>query len=294
MVRSGPLVDKFGREIERAPTEKDIKTTAALEQLKRESDERKATGQVANYDVYMKLSQEKMEAALKAAKLKEERLEALARGEDPDAKPAAKGPWTRLKRAVLAVLARATGEEAERKRRRRLMARQHTDRLDDPEFVQAVGDLMQSQKIMETFAMFDTDGSGSVSADELKNVIQMVDQAPTKGDVANMVKELDINGDGDIDLWEFCVYMQKKREQSTAEDAKAVIDRAFAELLPGDENGMITVHELRKVFTWAPGGDAVTEEEFADMLLELSPSTDADGKMKVADFRAHPCWQDES
>ena len=47
--------------------------------------------------------------------------------------------------------------------------------------------MMKSEKIMDTFAMFDVDGSGTVSSEELKNIIQMVDSAPTKGDVDKMV-----------------------------------------------------------------------------------------------------------
>ena len=34
-------------------------------------------------------------------------------------------------------------------------------------------------------------------------------------------------------------------------------------------------------------------QEFSDMLTELGFTADGDGKIKLADFRAHPCWKNE-
>lgn len=45
-------------------------------------------------------------------------------------------------------------------------------------------------------------------------------------EVEAMVKELDLNQDGAVDLWEFCVQMQIMKERKTAEE------RAYEVLLP--------------------------------------------------------------
>jgi len=60
--------------------------------------------------------------------------------------------------------------------------------------------------------MFDADGSGKISAKELKDVLG------TEGELAdkplsyweNVLKEADSNGDGEIDYNEFIEMMQKK------------------------------------------------------------------------------------
>ena len=39
-----------------------------------------------------------------------------------------------------------------------------------------------------------------------------------------MVSDLDVNGDGEVDIWEFSVHMQKRMEGVTAADVKYELD----------------------------------------------------------------------
>ena len=55
------------------------------------------------------------------------------------------------------------------------------DLLDDPGFVKNVCLLMQDPHICSTFAVFDQDGSGSISTNELKEVVTMLQLASDKG-----------------------------------------------------------------------------------------------------------------
>ena len=51
-------------------------------------------------------------------------------------------------------------------------------------------------------------------------VIMMLDVAPTKGDVASMIDSMDLNKDGSVDFYEFCVHMQHLRDQRSASDVE--------------------------------------------------------------------------
>ena len=42
--------------------------------------------------------------------------------------------------------------------------------------------------------MFDSDGSGSISSDEMGTVMRSLGQNPTEQDVKDLVEEIDING----------------------------------------------------------------------------------------------------
>ena len=61
---------------------------------------------------------------------------------------------------------------------------------------------LTKQNIAQAFEVFDKDGSGSISADELRAVLsqnQHIDDAIW----TQMVRQLDSNGDGVIDMAEF-------------------------------------------------------------------------------------------
>jgi calcium-dependent protein kinase len=68
--------------------------------------------------------------------------------------------------------------------------------------------LLNKEKLEATFKMFDKDGNGTISADEIKSVLCQggnVDSAA----IDQVIKEVDINGDGEISMVEFKDMMLK-------------------------------------------------------------------------------------
>lgn len=164
------------------------------------------------------------------------------------------------------------------------------ERLTDPDFLENVKHLMRDPRIAETFAVFDKDGSGSITTSELREVITMLQLASNKTDLEEMLDELDINKDGGIDLWEFCVYLQKSRERKANEESNWELDQAF-QLFTTDANGCIDVAELKRIMTSQISGMPLTPVEWAEMCEHMGLSEVENTRISLAELRAHECWQ---
>mmetsp|Transcript_12702 Transcript_12702/g.21549 ORF Transcript_12702/g.21549 Transcript_12702/m.21549 type:complete len:102 (-) Transcript_12702:214-519(-) len=57
--------------------------------------------------------------------------------------------------------------------------------------------------LKEAFNMFDVDGGGSISKEELKGVMKKLGSDPTDDEIQAMINSVDDNGDGEIDFDEF-------------------------------------------------------------------------------------------
>mmetsp|Transcript_12836 Transcript_12836/g.39506 ORF Transcript_12836/g.39506 Transcript_12836/m.39506 type:complete len:152 (+) Transcript_12836:179-634(+) len=62
-------------------------------------------------------------------------------------------------------------------------------------------------EIREAFKVFDKDGSGKISANELWAVLTKLGEKLTEEEANEMIKEADLNGDGEIDYQEFVKMM---------------------------------------------------------------------------------------
>lgn len=58
----------------------------------------------------------------------------------------------------------------------------------------------ESEQLRQAFAMIDNDGSGKISSDELKKVLQSIgEQHISNEEIDEVVREIDLDGDGQID-----------------------------------------------------------------------------------------------
>lgn len=64
---------------------------------------------------------------------------------------------------------------------------------------------LKEERLYEAFKAFDKDGSGKISTDEIKNVMDVGEQAK----IEELIKTFDTNGDGEIDYNEFISMMSK-------------------------------------------------------------------------------------
>ncbi len=64
---------------------------------------------------------------------------------------------------------------------------------------QSVRELDTEQELINAFRVFDKDGSGTISSDELRNVLKSLGEDLTDAELDEMIKMADRNGDGTID-----------------------------------------------------------------------------------------------
>lgn len=83
--------------------------------------------------------------------------------------------------------------------------------IDYTEFVMATmneKNIITNEKLAQAFKMFDKDGSGAITADEIKEVLGF-DSSINQKILDDIIKEVDENGDGEIQFEEF-VHMMRK------------------------------------------------------------------------------------
>jgi len=135
---------------------------------------------------------------------------------------------------------------------------------------------LENAEFKEAFDYFDKDGSGSISSDELLQVMRAMGQNPTEDELLNLVMEVDIDGNGTIDFPEFLDMMKKK---ATEVDEEADLREAF-KLFDRNRDGYIDRKELKKVTSML--GTMLTSEELDEFMRDAD--VDGNGKLDYDEF----------
>jgi calmodulin len=138
---------------------------------------------------------------------------------------------------------------------------------------------LSEEKIAEfraAYELFDKDRDGKITTKELGTVMKNLGQNPNEAELEQMIKEVDLNGDGTIDFKEFLGLMVRKMKDTDTEEELLEAFKVFDK----DGNGFITTHELRTVMTTL--GESLTPEEIEEMVREAD--IDGDGQINFNEF----------
>ena len=130
----------------------------------------------------------------------------------------------------------------------------------------------EKAEAQETFNFFDKDHDGKISLDEFRNVVMLLCDTATDEDITEMLKEVDLNGDGEIDFEEFYAAVKKESTPEGIEEAFKTFDK--------NKDGFITAEELRR--TMESMGERVSKEEI-DEIIEKA-DLNGDGKISIEEF----------
>ncbi len=135
----------------------------------------------------------------------------------------------------------------------------------------------QIAEFKEAFALFDKDGDGTISNNELRTVLQSLGQEITDEELSAMLREIDHDSSGSIDFPEFLTVMAPLMKGTYTEEE---VSEAF-KIFDRDGSGFFDVGEVRQVMVAL--GEKLTDEEIMEMIQEAD--NDGDGKIGYAEFK---------
>ncbi|KAJ6397730.1 hypothetical protein OIU77_018689 [Salix suchowensis] len=141
-----------------------------------------------------------------------------------------------------------------------------------------VDDLTEEEvaELQEAFCVFDKDGDGCITFEELATVIKSLHHSATDEELHIMMSEADVDGNGTIEFVEFLNLMERKmRENDAYEELKEVF-----KVFDKDHDGYISPNELRHVIINL--GEHLTEKESEEMIREAD--LDGDGQVNYEEF----------
>lgn len=127
----------------------------------------------------------------------------------------------------------------------------------------------------EVFLLFDKDGDGHISTNELGVVLRALGAAPSQLEIQEMTEA---NETGFIDFQQFLKLIS---ESSTDQSNKEKELRKAFNIFDNDNNGFITVADLKHILTCL-GEEPLTEEEYSAVIAALD--SDNDGRVTFNDF----------
>lgn len=133
----------------------------------------------------------------------------------------------------------------------------------------------QIKQFKEGFAVFDKNGDGKITADELFEVMKTIGQKKTFRECQQMIARVDKDGSGHIDINEFYL-MMSGTVGSTEED----IENAF-KVFDTDGNGYISKTELKHALTKC-GTYKFTNKQIEKMMEKVD--SDKDGRVCYEEF----------
>ncbi|XP_074589565.1 calmodulin-like protein 3 [Curcuma longa] len=142
---------------------------------------------------------------------------------------------------------------------------------------------MDPSEVKRVFQMFDRDGDGSITKEELQESLKKLGIQTTDEELAAMIEKIDVNGDGRVDVEEFGALCRSvMMDERGDEDPEEGIREAFA-VFDQNGDGFITAEELRSVLSSLGLRRGITLEDCKKMISQVD--VDGDGKVNFKEFK---------
>lgn len=138
---------------------------------------------------------------------------------------------------------------------------------------------MSSDDLKRVFEMFDKNGDGRISKNELRDSLENLGIFIPDHELANMIQKIDVNGDGCLDIDEFeTLYKTIMAERDVEEDMRDAFN-----VFDQNGDGFITVDELRSVLGSLGLTQGKNVEDCRRMIMNVD--IDGDGRVDYKEFR---------
>ncbi|RNA44698.1 neo-calmodulin-like isoform X2 [Brachionus plicatilis] len=134
---------------------------------------------------------------------------------------------------------------------------------------------IQISELKQAFRLFDKEGNGVVTTQEIGSVLRNLGLYPTEQELQQMLKDID------IDEFVQLMYNMGNISEISEEQEDKELREAF-KVFDRKGNGFITSSDLRSVLQCL--GEQLTEDEIEDMIEEVD--IDGDGRIDYEEFVA--------
>ncbi|KAL6191377.1 hypothetical protein ACLB2K_037768 [Fragaria x ananassa] len=138
---------------------------------------------------------------------------------------------------------------------------------------------MQPTELKRVFQMFDRNGDGRISKEELSHSLENLGIFIPDQELFNMINKIDVDGDGCVDIDEFGelyqFIMDERDDEDDMKEAFGVFDQ--------NGDGFITVDELRTVLSSLGLKQGRSMEDCTRMITKVD--VDGDGMVNYNEFR---------
>ena len=154
-----------------------------------------------------------------------------------------------------------------------------TNKKED-EFIE----LLTEQEICElheAFNIFDFESNGSIETNNLVLLLNSLKQYPSKEEIEQILKEIDINNDGKIYFNQFLKIMAKRLKNILYDEDKYL--KSVFDLLDRNKNGLISIDEIRRIVSHSNDSENISEKEIELIMKEAD--TDGDGLISFEELK---------
>jgi hypothetical protein len=110
----------------------------------------------------------------------------------------------------------------------------------------------QIAELKEAFSIFDKDGDGLITKNELSSVMCSLGQNPTHSTLQSVITEADADGSGKIDFQEFLIMMERKIDTNSEDAFEASLRFTVNNLSAGAGKG---THKMLDINSWLEAQD---------------------------------------
>lgn len=143
----------------------------------------------------------------------------------------------------------------------------------------------RKRQIYDTiFKMIDDDGGGSLEEGELKGALEKLGEPLTDEEIKDMIKEIDLDGDGAVNKEEFYLMIQTRLHDKTFSDAlrrsfdlfseenkEWLTQKEFMKIVAAakKETNQFAVDEIMRKLPWDSRGNIMIEQFIKELLRDL-------------------------
>ncbi len=126
------------------------------------------------------------------------------------------------------------------------------------------------QEFRELFDLVDLDHGGSISPDELGSLMETLGLKPNQEELDEMIREIDEDGNGEIEFDEFVQVMSRKVQPTFTQDQVKAAFKVFEQANSGLPPGHVRTHVLERALT-TYGVEKLSMDEAQDLLSQIDP-----------------------